>query len=66
MDYVEALEEALGIEAKKNFMPMQPGDVYMTYADTDDLFAATGYKPTVEVKQGVKAFVDWYREYYNK
>lgn len=66
MDYVEALEEALGIEAKKNFMPMQPGDVYMTYADTDDLFAATGYKPAVEVKQGVKAFVDWYREYYNK
>lgn len=66
MDYVEALEEALGIEAKKNFMPMQPGDVYMTYADTDDLFAATGYKPEVKVKEGVQAFVDWYREYYNQ
>ncbi|ENP8455405.1 NAD-dependent epimerase [Photobacterium damselae] len=66
MDYIEALEEALGIEAKKNFMDMQPGDVYMTYADTDDLFNATGYKPEVKVKEGVKAFVDWYRAYYQK
>ncbi|WP_318454226.1 NAD-dependent epimerase [Photobacterium leiognathi] len=66
MDYIEALEESLGIEAKKNFMDMQPGDVYMTYADTEDLFKATGYKPQVKVKEGVKAFVDWYREYYQK
>ncbi|WP_061014306.1 NAD-dependent epimerase [Photobacterium leiognathi] len=66
MDYIEALEEALGIEAKKNFMGMQPGDVYMTYADTEDLFKATGYKPEVKVKEGVQAFVDWYREYYQK
>lgn len=66
MDYIEALEEALGIEAKKNFMDIQPGDVYMTYADTEDLFNATGYKPEVKVKEGVKAFVDWYRAYYQK
>ncbi|WP_318459567.1 NAD-dependent epimerase [Photobacterium leiognathi] len=66
MDYIEALEEALGIEAKKNFMDMQPGDVYMTYADTEDLFKVTDYKPEVKVKEGVKAFVDWYREYYQK
>ncbi|PSW43453.1 NAD-dependent epimerase [Photobacterium leiognathi] len=66
MDYIEALEESLGIEAKKNFMDMQPGDVYMTYADTEDLFKATGYKPEVKVKEGVKAFVDWYREFYKK
>lgn len=66
MDYIEALEEALGIEAKKNFMDMQPGDVYMTYADTEDLFNVTGYKPEVKVKEGVKAFVDWYRAYYQK
>lgn len=66
MDYIEALEEALGIEAKKNFMDMQQGDVYMTYADTEDLFNATGYKPEVKVKEGVKAFVDWYRAYYHK
>lgn len=64
MDYINALEEALGIEAKKNFMPMQPGDVYATYADTEDLFEMTGYKPEVSVRQGVKAFVDWYREFY--
>lgn len=45
MDYIKALESALGIEAKKNMLPMQPGDVYVTYADTQDLFNATQYKP---------------------
>ncbi|QFI40164.1 NAD-dependent epimerase [Moritella marina ATCC 15381] len=65
MDYIEALEDSLGIKAKKNFMPMQPGDVYATYADTQDLFAATGYTSQVKVKEGVKAFVDWYRDFYN-
>ena len=64
MNYIEALEDSLGIKAKKNFMPMQPGDVYATYADTEDLFAATGYTSQVKVQQGVKAFVDWYREFY--
>ncbi|PKH05365.1 NAD-dependent epimerase [Moritella sp. Urea-trap-13] len=64
MDYIEALEDSLGIKAKKNFMPMQPGDVYATYADTQDLFAATGYTSKVKVKEGVKAFVDWYRDFY--
>jgi UDP-glucuronate 4-epimerase len=63
MEYIEALESALGIEAKKNFMPMQPGDVYATYADTEDLFEAIAYKPKVKVKEGVKAFADWYRGY---
>ncbi|WP_438333811.1 NAD-dependent epimerase [Edwardsiella tarda] len=66
MDYITALEEALGIEALKNFMPMQPGDVYQTYADTEDLFAATGYCPQVGVNAGVQAFVDWYRAYYQQ
>lgn len=64
MDFVESLETSLGIEADKNFMPMQPGDVYATYADTKDLFEATGYQPKVGVKEGVQAFVDWYREFY--
>ena len=64
MDYIEALEESLGVEAKKNFMPMQPGDVYATYADTEDLFKAIDYRPQVKVKEGVQAFVDWYKEYY--
>jgi len=66
MDFIEAIEEALGIEAKKNFREMQPGDVYKTYADTSDLFAVTGYKAKVGVKEGVKAFVDWYKRFYNK
>lgn len=66
MDFVKAIEDELGIEAKKNFREMQPGDVYQTYADTEDLFAATGYKPQVTVKQGVAEFVAWYRDFYNK
>ena len=66
MDFVKAIEDELGIEAKKNFREMQPGDVYQTYADTEDLFSATGYKPKVTVKEGVAEFVSWYKEFYNK
>lgn len=66
MDYIEALESSLDIEAKKNFMPMQPGDVYKTYADTSGLFEATGYKPQTPIKEGVENFVRWYRDFYNK
>ncbi|ANQ15903.1 NAD-dependent epimerase [Vibrio natriegens] len=66
MDFVTAIEAELGIEAKKNFREMQPGDVYQTYADTEDLFSATGYKPKVTVKEGVAEFVSWYKEFYNK
>jgi len=65
MDFIEALENSLGIEAKKNFMPMQAGDVYQTYADTADLFEATGYKPIMSVKEGVQDFVDWYKVFYS-
>ncbi|MBP2858887.1 NAD-dependent epimerase [Dickeya oryzae] len=64
MDFITALESALGREAVKNFMPMQAGDVYQTYADTSDLFAVTGYRPQVGVNEGVRAFVDWYRDFY--
>ncbi|MGO2343741.1 NAD-dependent epimerase [Vibrio litoralis] len=64
MEFIEALEASLGVEAKKNFMPMQPGDVYATYADTQDLFDVTGYKPSMSVKQGVANFVEWYRGFY--
>lgn len=64
MDFITALESALGVEAKKNFMPMQPGDVYATYADTQDLFTAIDYQPQVKVTEGVQAFVDWYRDFY--
>lgn len=64
MDFITEIERALGIEAKKNFREMQPGDVYKTYADTADLFRATGYEPKVGVKEGVEAFVNWYKEFY--
>ncbi|WP_312627735.1 NAD-dependent epimerase [Scandinavium sp.] len=65
MDYITALEEALGIEADKNMMPIQPGDVLETSADTQPLQAVTGFKPETSVKDGVKNFVDWYRSFYN-
>ena len=64
MDFVAALENALGKTAQKNFMPMQPGDVYATYADTRNLFKATGYQPGVGVAEGVARFVEWYRGFY--
>jgi len=61
MDFVKAIEDELGIEAKKNFREMQAGDVYQTYADTQDLFKATGYIPKITVKEGVAELVAWYK-----
>lgn len=65
MHYIVALESALGVEAKKNFLPMQPGDVPATSADTSELEAWVGFKPNTSVTVGVKRFVDWYREFYS-
>ena len=64
LDYIEAIEEALGIKAEKELLPMQPGDVLDTYANVDDLVKEFDYKPSIKVKQGVGIFVEWYREYY--
>ncbi len=64
MDFVKAIEDELGIEAKKNFREMQPGDVYQTYADTQDLFKATNYVPKITVKEGVTELVAWYKDFY--
>ncbi len=64
MDFVAALEAALGRTAQKNFLPMQPGDVYATYADTASLFEATGHLPQVSVNEGVAKFVEWYKGFY--
>jgi UDP-glucuronate 4-epimerase len=64
LDFIQTLECALGIEAKKNFLPMQPGDVARTWASTENLFAATGFSPRVGLQEGVAQFVDWYRDYY--
>ncbi len=64
MDFIEAIEKALGQEAKKNFMEMQPGDVPMNWANVDDLVEDLGYQPKTSVTYGIKQFVDWYKEYY--
>ncbi|MCQ5472964.1 NAD-dependent epimerase [Pantoea brenneri] len=64
INYIEAIEKALGITAVKNLMPMQPGDVLETSADTEALFKAIDFKPQTSVEEGVKRFVDWYRDFY--
>ncbi len=64
LKFIETLESALGIEAKKELLPMQPGDVPDTYADVSSLVNDTGYQPSTDVETGVKAFVDWYRDFY--
>ncbi len=63
MDYIEALENSLNIKAKKELLPLQPGDVPDTYADVDDLVKEFGYKPSMNVNQGIENFVKWYMEY---
>lgn len=64
MDYIHALEQAIGKEAKKNFLPMQPGDVPATNADTSELDAWVGFKPGTPVREGVKRFYAWYQAHY--
>ena len=63
LDYIGAVEDALGIKANKELLPLQPGDVPDTYANVDDLVRDLNYKPSMNMKQGVKNFVDWYKEY---
>lgn len=64
MDYFSALEKALGMTARKEFLPMQPGDVYQTFADVDDLMRDFDFKPSTPIEVGLQKFVDWYRTYY--
>jgi UDP-glucuronate 4-epimerase len=64
MDYIKALEEALGMKAKVNFLPLQPGDVPDTYASTKKLEDKFNYKPSTSVVEGVSHFVKWYKDYY--
>jgi UDP-glucuronate 4-epimerase len=64
MDYVAALEQALGFEARKNLLPMQPGDIPATFADVDALNDWVGFRPETPVAEGVRHFVQWYRAYY--
>ena len=64
MDFVAAIETSLGRKAKRNFMPMQPGDVPRTFADTSLLLALTGYRPSTPVSVGMAEFCRWYKDYY--
>ncbi len=62
--FIEVIEQAVGREAQKNLLPMQPGDVPATYADIEALEVAVGFRPATPIETGVQQFVDWYREYY--
>jgi len=64
LDYIGAIEEALGIKAAKELLPLQPGDVPDTYADVDDLVKEFNYKPSMSVNQGVSNFIEWYKKYH--
>ena len=64
MHFIEMLEKLVGKEANKNYLPMQPGDVYQTYADVSDLMNDFDFKPNMSMEHGLRKFVEWYREYY--
>lgn len=64
MDFIEAIENKLGIEIEKNFLPLQAGDVPATYADVSDLVEDLGYKPQTPIQEGIDKFVDWYLEFF--
>ena len=64
MDLIKLLEEETGIAPELNMMEMQPGDVYATYADTDDLARDIDFKPSTPLKEGVSRFVAWYKDYH--
>lgn len=65
MYLIQLLEEAIGRKAKKNMLPIQPGDVPATYAEIESLFKAVGFKPKVSIEEGVRRFLAWYKEYYH-
>jgi UDP-glucuronate 4-epimerase len=64
LTFIEVIEEAMGKTAQKNFLPIQPGDVYSTFADVDDLMQDVGFKPTTHIEQGIDRFVQWYQGFY--
>lgn len=63
-DFIAAIEAATGIEAQKQYLPMQPGDVHATYADIEELTREVGYSPATSIQEGIPKFVNWYLEYY--
>ena len=66
MTYISLLEKEFGVEAKKEMMPMQAGDVPATWADVNDLIADAGYNPSTPVEVGIKKFAEWYKDFYKK
>lgn len=64
MDYIQALENALGKTAEKEYLPMQPGDVYQTYADVSDLIRDFDFKPNTSIQEGLNRFAEWFLPYY--
>ena len=64
-DFINAIEEELGVTATREMMPLQPGDVPITYADVSDLATDLGYQPNTDVQEGIRNFVNWYKEYYS-
>lgn len=64
MDFINTLERCLGMEAVKEYYPMQPGDVYQTYADVSDLIHDFGFKPDTSIEDGLSRFVEWFKAYY--
>lgn len=64
LKFIEVIESEMGIPAKKNFLPLQPGDVLSTYADVNELMQDVGFKPSTPIETGIKNFVQWYRAYY--
>ena len=66
LDFIDAIEECLGKQAIRNYMPMQKGDVPATWADTRLLVELTGFSPDTNFKDGIRQFVDWYRDYKGK
>lgn len=65
MDFIQTIEEVVGCKAVKQFLPMQPGDVYQTNADTSLLEKAVGFKPSTSLREGLRETVSWFRDYYN-
>jgi len=66
MEFIEAIEAELGKKAQKNLLPIQPGDVPATWADTSALERDFGYKPDTPVREGIRRFIEWYREFYGR
>jgi UDP-glucuronate 4-epimerase len=64
MHFIGCIEKALGVTAKKVYLPLQPGDVERTFADVDALAEAVGFRPSTPIEEGIRRFTEWYRSFY--